>query len=145
MDVDNQNITFAQLPIHLAMKKIFALLLIIVAGVNIALADTPPPNFNNNGGNIGFPIKPKEPRPKDCTGDLQEVEGAYCNGILSVIFNMPEGRATMTVTRMEDGVSQTAVFYTFSTFSYNIGTAPGSYVINVRTSQCEYEGFLTIE
>ena len=114
--------------------------MLFVATMQLAFAQD---GFSYNGSPTSVPFKDRTIRPKDLSEQL--IDCRYAFGELSISFEQPEGRATMTVTRMEDGVSHTAVFYTFSTFSYNIGTVPGSYVINVKTSQCEYEGFLTIE
>lgn len=122
------------------MKKVILILMLLVASMQPAFSQD---GFSYNGSPTSVPFKDKTIRPKDLSERI--VECSYAYGELSVAFEQPEGRATMTVTRMEDGVSQTVVFYTFTMFSYNIGTAPGSYVINVKTSQCEYEGFLTIE
>ena len=56
----------------------------------------------------------------------------------------PEGRATMTIARMEDAHIATTSFFTMAPYTYNIGTAPGTYTIVVKTSHQEYEALLEI-
>ncbi len=56
----------------------------------------------------------------------------------------PEGRATMTIARMEDAHIATTSFFTMAPYTYNIGTTPGTYTIVVKTSHQEYEALLGI-
>ncbi len=56
----------------------------------------------------------------------------------------PEGRATMTIARMEDAHIATTSFFTMAPYTYNIGTTPGTYTIVVKTSHQEYEALLEI-
>lgn len=95
--------------------------------------------------NNGIPMKPKGPRPKSSCEEEQLVTYIYSAGVVYFNFSIPEGRAVLTVTRMEDGMSESAAFYTFSTFTYNVGTAPGSYLLEIKTSKNCYEGTLTLE
>lgn len=94
----------------------------------------------------GKPIKlnPKNPRPKDA-GEENNVWYTYANGLLTINFEQPEGRATMTIARMEDAHIATASFFTMAPYTYNIGTAPGTYTIVVKTSHQEYEALLEID
>ena len=90
-----------------------------------------------------LPFKPKNPRPTD-TGEENNVWYTYANGLLTINFEQPEGRATMTVARMEDAHIATTSFFTMAPYTYNIGTAPGTYTIVVKTSHQEYEALLEI-
>ena len=56
----------------------------------------------------------------------------------------PEGRATMTIARMEDAHIATTSFFTMAPYTYNIGTTPGTYTIVVKTSHQEYAALLEI-
>ena len=88
-------------------------------------------------------FKPKNPRPTD-TGEENNVWYTYANGLLTINFEQTEGRATMTIARMEDAHIATASFFTMAPYKYNIGNAPGTYTIVVKTSHQEYEALLEI-
>lgn len=88
-------------------------------------------------------FKPKNPRPTD-TGEENNVWYTYANGLLTINFEQTEGRATMTIARMEDAHIATASFFTMAPYTYNIGNAPGTYTIVVKTSHQEYEALLEI-
>lgn len=88
-------------------------------------------------------FKPKNPRPTD-TGEENNVWYTYANGLLTINFEQTEGRATMTIARMEDAHIATTSFFTMAPYTYNIGTTPGTYTIVVKTSHQEYEALLEI-
>lgn len=91
-----------------------------------------------------IPVYPFKPKPKDLhLCNLPEC--VYNAGVLTITFEESEGRGVLTVTRMEDGMSASVAFYTFSTFTYNIGTAPGTYLLEIKTSKNCYKGTLTLE
>jgi len=89
-------------------------------------------------------FKPKNPRPTD-VGEENKVWCTYTNGQITITFEQAEGRATMTITRTEDATTATTAFYTMTPYTYYIGTAPATYIINVRTNRQEYEGLLDIQ
>ena len=89
-------------------------------------------------------LKPIKPRPTD-TDENNSVWCSYANGVITIEFEQVEGRATMTITRLDDATSFTTTFYTMTPYSYYIGSAPASYIINIKTSKQEYEGVLEIE
>ena len=116
--------------------KILIVLLICVSGINYATGPAEDQDTNKT-------FKPKNTRPKD-TGEENNVWYTYANGLLTINFEQPEGRATMTIARMEDAHVATTSFFTMAPYTYNIGTAPGTYTIVVKTSHQEYEALLEI-
>ena len=92
---------------------------------------------------VGKKFKPKNPRPTEA-GEENNVWYTYANGLLTINFEQTEGRATMTIARMEDAHIATTSFFTMAPYTYNIGNAPGTYTIVVKTSHQEYEALLEI-
>ncbi len=123
--------------------EIMKQLLIIPALLGIAFvssAQSPVENPNERPKEF----TPKNPRPQD-RGEETKVWYTYSPGAITINFSQPEGRARMTVTRMEDAASHTISFATTAPYAYNMGTAPGTYVIVIKTSRQEYEALLQIE
>ena len=116
--------------------KILIALLICVSGINYATGPAEDQDTNKT-------FKPKNPRPTD-TGEENNVWYTYANGLLTINFEQTEGRATMTIARMEDAHIATTSFFTMAPYTYNIGNAPGTYTIVVKTSHQEYEALLEI-
>lgn len=121
-------------------KPVLVFLLLAFGTFGTIYAD----NFERNPDTGEIPFRPKRPKPKDLSSD-NTIVCYYQAGVLTITFEEPEGRGVLTVTRMEDGMSESAAFYTFFTFTYNIGTAPGTYLLEIKTSKNCYEGTLTLE
>ena len=116
-------------------KAILILFLLSVPFVSFAQTIEPDPEQ--------IPFKKKNPRPTEA-GEENNVWYTYANGLLTINFEQTEGRATMTIARMEDAHIATTSFFTMAPYTYNIGNAPGTYTIVVKTSHQEYEALLEI-
>lgn len=82
-------------------------------------------------------------RPHDASSP-GEVSCVYLNGYITTEFENPEGRATITVTCLDDGTSASSTFYTITPYSMYVGDVPGVYEITVKTSQNTYTGTLIL-
>ena len=85
------------------------------------------------------------PRPKDASAYEDNVVCYYMGGMLYFEFAEPEGRATLSITRLDDGATAATSFMTTTGFTYNIGTALGTYQLNLSTSRKSYFGMFQIE
>ncbi len=103
--------------------------------------------FSQSGDGKVVPMPKKGPRPKDTSYVEDNVTCYYKDkdGVLTFEFAEPEGKALLTVTRLEDGDYATASFMTYRTYSFTVGTAPGTYRLDITTSRDQYQGWLTIE
>lgn len=85
-------------------------------------------------------------RPKDTTPEEVNATCYYLNGNLHIEFITPEGKATATITHMDNGDAISRTFLTFSPATISIGTTPGIYEILLTTSHGgKYRGYLLIE
>lgn len=98
----------------------------------------------SNPNERDVPFTKKNPRPTDA-GEENNVWYTYANGLLTINFEQSEGRATMTIARMEDAHTATTSFYSMAPYTYNIGTNPGTYTLVIKTSQQQYEALLVID
>jgi len=119
------------------MKTFLTLILVLCACYTSYAQSSSDPNKD-------YYLKGKKPRPTD-VGEENKVWCTYTNGQITITFEQAEGRATMTLTRTEDATTATTAFYTMTPYTYYIGTAPATYIINVRTNRQEYEGILDIQ
>ena len=92
-----------------------------------------------------IPLPGNAPRPKDTTAAEDNVTCTYSNGRLTFEFAEPEGRATLAVTRLEDGFVATVAFMTWSPYTFTIGNEPGTYQISLSTSRDKYYGIFSID
>ncbi len=122
------------------MKALLTILAVVLLAVPYAWGDG-----NNGQTNLPIRLYPLSPRPKDTSHAEDNVTCHYKDGVLTFEFAEPEGKALLTVTRLEDGDSATASFMTYSTYSFTVGTAPGTYRLDLITSRDQYQGWLTIE
>jgi hypothetical protein len=72
------------------------------------------------------------------------VRCSYFDGVLAIEFDEPEGVASVSVSSAETGETVATSFDTSSPSYINIGTAPGNYVIVIKTNKTYY-GYLTLE
>ena len=85
-------------------------------------------------------------RPMNTTPEEVNATCYYINGNLHIEFITPEGKATATITHMDNGDAISRTFLTFSPTTITIGTAPGIYEILIdTTSGGKYLGYLTLE
>ena len=131
--------------------KIFAVLVFLLSAP-MSFADGNGNSSGNSNGNGGeetpikiHPSNPTAPRPKDTTAAEDNVSCIYSNGRLTFEFAEPEGRATLAVTRLEDGAVATASFMTWSPYTFTVGTEPGTYQISLSTSRDKYYGIFSID
>ncbi|MCI9054412.1 MAG: hypothetical protein HFJ87_04620 [Muribaculaceae bacterium] len=109
----------------------------------------PSPLCAGDDGGKKEPIKlnPDRPeyKPRDASAYEDNVTCYYMGGMLYFEFAEPEGRATLSITRLDDGATAATSFMTTTGFTYNIGTAPGTYQLNLSTSRNSYFGMFEIE
>lgn len=89
-------------------------------------------------------IKPIKNRPSDTSSDVN-LHCNYMQGQLRFSFDVPEGKATLTVTCFETGEVSTKQFLTATPYYYYVGTESGTYTLNIKTAKNEYEGVLEIQ
>ncbi|MDE6334624.1 MAG: hypothetical protein K2L77_08270 [Muribaculaceae bacterium] len=121
------------------MKHLLSILLLLLCTSSFLFAAEP---LEDPG--TGKDFKPQKPRPTDA-GEENNVWYTYANGLLTINFEQSEGRATMSIARMEDAHTATTSFYTMAPYTYNIGTTPGTYTLVIKTSQQQYEALLVID
>lgn len=106
------------------------------------------PSFGSiqaDGGEVNdVKVKPIKNRPSDTSSDVN-LHCSYMQGQLRFRFDVPEGKATLTVTCFETGEVSTKQFYTATPYYYYVGTEPGTYTLNIKTAKNEYEGLLEIQ
>lgn len=124
------------------MKRIFTLL-VILSGLLLPLTAVHADDGEEPKERI--PLPGNAPRPKDTTAAEDNVTCTYCNGQLTFEFAEPEGRASLAVTRLEDGAVATASFMTWSPYTFTVGTEPGTYQISLSTSRDRYHGIFSID
>ncbi len=60
------------------------------------------------------------------------------NGIITISFCCSEGSASLNVTNLNEGYTETVEFTTENPYSFYIGTTPGSYQIEIETETGGY-------
>ena len=117
------------------LKILLSLVLLFSASTMIFAEEHKPPDSKH------VELDYLRKRPKDTTPEEVNATCYYINGNLHIEFITPEGKATATITHMDNG---DAISRTFTTIT--IGTAPGIYEILIdTTSGGKYLGYLTLE
>ena len=84
-------------------------------------------------------------RPKDIITPENTVDCSYIDGYLKISFLYPEGNATLKITCLTDGATNTITFSTLTQYTYFIGYQFGVYQIDITTSHdINYSGILSL-
>ena len=103
------------------LKILLSLVLLFSASTMIFAEEHKPPDSKH------VELDYLRKRPKDTTPEEVNATCYYINGNLHIEFITPEGKATATITHMDNGDAISRTFLTFSPASITIGTAPGIY------------------
>lgn len=122
------------------LKILLSLVLLFSASTMIFAEEHKPPDSKH------VELDYLRKRPKNTTPEEVNATCYYINGNLHIEFITPEGKATATITHMDNGDAISRTFLTFSPTTITIGTAPGIYEILIdTTSGGKYLGYLTLE
>ena len=120
------------------LKILLSLVLLFSASTMIFAEEHKPPDSKH------VELDYLRKRPKDTTPEEVNATCYYINGNLHIEFITPEGKATATITHMDNGDAISRTFLTFSPTTITIGTAIYEILIDT-TSGGKYLGYLTLE